>query len=352
MDLDDLTIIESLDPQQMLVEIDSLPDQLEGAWNLGAELPLPFKGDFKQIVISGMGGSAIGADLMAAYSSPLCHVPIIVWRDYGLPTFAKGPDTLLVAASHSGNTEETLSAFNRGVESGTMILAITTGGELAKQAENKGYPLWDFEHHGQPRAAVGYSFGLLLAAIARLGLIPDPSEEVQNTVKEMHDQARGINARIPTVNNPAKRMAGQLIDRIPLIIGADLLAPVARRWRTQISELAKAVAQFEEIPEADHNMLAGIQNPEQLFGSSMVVFLSASMNHPRNLLRLEKTREMMMVGGFNTDMIPAPGSNRLSQQWTSLHFGDYVAFYLAIAYGVDPTPVTMLQELKAIMKEH
>jgi glucose/mannose-6-phosphate isomerase len=352
MDLDDLTIIESLDPQQMLVEIDSLPDQLEGAWNLGTKLPLPFKGDFKQIVISGMGGSAIGADLMAAYSSPLCQIPIIVWRDYGLPTFAKGPDTLLVAASHSGNTEETLSAFDRGVESGTMILAITTGGELAKQAESKGYPVWYFEHHGQPRAAVGYSFGLLLAAIARLGLVPDPSEEVQNTVKEMHDQASEINARIPTVNNPAKRMAGQLIDRIPLVIGADLLAPVARRWRTQISELAKAVAQFEEIPEADHNMLAGIQNPEQLFGSSMVVFLSASMNHPRNLLRLEKTREMMMVAGFNTDMIPAHGSNRLSQQWTSLHFGDYVALYLAIAYGVDPTPVTMLQELKAIMKEH
>jgi glucose/mannose-6-phosphate isomerase len=352
MNLDDLTIIENLDPQKMLLEIDTLPDQLERAWKLGAELPLPLEEKIKQIVIAGMGGSAIGADLLVAYSAPLCPIPIIVWRDYGLPAFASGPDTLLIAASHSGNTEETLSAFDRAVENKTKILVISTGGELAQRAEKLGTPVWRFTHAGQPRAAVGFSFGLLLAAITRLKLIPDPSSNVRSAVKDMHEQAMGIKAQIPTVKNPAKRMAGQLIDRIPLIIGADLLAPVARRWRTQVSELAKAVAQFEEIPEADHNMLAGIQNPEQLFCNSMVVFLSASLNHPRNLLRLEKTREMMMVAGFNTDLIPAPGSNRLSQQWTSLHFGDYVAFYLAIAYGVDPTPVTMLQELKSIMKAH
>lgn len=352
MDLDDLNLIESLDPGGMLTEINDLPAQLEQAWEIGSDQALPDTDDFKQIIIAGMGGSAIGADLLAAYIAPFCPLPIVVWRDYGLPASASGRDTLLIAVSHSGNTEETLSAFESGIEAGSTILAISTGGELVRRAESRGCPSWRFDHDGQPRAAVGYSFGLLLAALSRLGLIPDPAAELHAATKEMTEQAASIQARVPSVQNPAKRMAGQLIDRFPLILGADFLAPVARRWRTQISELAKAVAQFEELPEADHNLLAGIQNPEGLFGSSMVVFLSAALNHPRNLLRLDKTREMMMVAGFNTDMIHAPGSTRLSQQWSALHFGDYVAFYLAIAYGVDPTPVSMLQELKAYMKEH
>lgn len=351
MNLDDPKLMESLDPENMLKEIDQLPDQLQRAWDLGSKLALPKSRNFKQIVMAGMGGSAIGADLLAAYAAPLCPIPITVWRDYQLPAFASGPETLLLISSHSGNTEEPLSSFDQGVENEATILVITTGGELAQRGETHGCPVWNFDHSGQPRAAVGFSFGLLLSLLSRLNLIPDPGSELQTALGEMREQQGCLASRIPTVKNPAKRMAGQFIDRFPTIIGADLLSPVARRWRTQISELAKAEAQFEEIPEADHNMLAGIQNPEGLFANSMVVFLRASFNHPRNGLRLDKTREMMMVAGFNTDMIPSFGTTRLSQQWTSLHFGDYAAYYLAIAYEVDPTPVAMLLELKAFMKE-
>jgi glucose/mannose-6-phosphate isomerase len=351
MNLDDLDHFESLDKGKMGQAIDGLPDQLLEAWKLGQERPLPQIERIDRVVIAGLGGSAIGADLLKAYCSSSAAVPIEVWRNYVLPAYATGPGTLVIASSHSGNTEETLSAFDRAQEGGATILAVTTNGELKRKAGEAKAGLWVFEHDGQPRAAVGFSFGLLLAAISRLGLIADPEAEVEDAVEEMKRQQKKLNARVPVTQNPAKRMAGQFIDRWPTIIGADHLAPVARRWRTQIAELAKAVAQFEELPEADHNMLAGVGAPESLFGHTMIVFLVAKDLHPRNIARSEITREVLMVEGFNTDDVMAEGDSRLAQQWTSLHYGDYVSYYLAMAYGVDPSPVHAIETLKQRLSE-
>ena len=180
----------------------------------------------------------------------------------------------------------------------------------------------------------------------RLGLIPDPEHEVEDAVDAMMAQKDRIDANSKVVENPAKRIAGQLMGRWPVILGAGLLDPVARRWRTQISELAKSVAQFESLPEADHNMVAGVNFPEELFGSTMILFLQSDAGHERNVLRVELTKEILMLEGFNTDFVYASGSTRLAHQWTTLHFGDYTAYYLAIAYGVDPTPVAAIEELK------
>lgn len=345
MILDNWQSFAEIDPSKMLDEIDRLPDQLEHAWELGRSFDLPRWKGIDAVVIAGLGGSAIGADLLQAFATPLSPVPIIVWRNYDLPAFV-GNKTLVIAASHSGNTEETLSAFDRAVSVGAKVMALSKGGELSKRAEKRSLPLLRFEHDGQPRAAIGFSFGLLLAAMSRLGLIPDPSEELLDAIAMMRARQPELQAQIPIVQNPAKRLAGQLIDRWPTVIGADILAPVARRWRTQISEIAKAVAQFEELPEADHNLVAGVSHPESLIAQTMVIFLRAASYHPRNLVRIDVTRRALMVEGFNTDVIEAQGETRLAQQWTTLHFGDYASYYLAMSYGVDPTPVPSIQELK------
>ncbi len=346
MNLDDTRRFAELDPAAMLASIDELPDQLEAAWASGGRLPLGEISGVRQVVLAGMGGSAIGADLLAAYAMPMATVPVTIWRNYELPAFAADERTLVVVSSHSGNTEESLSALEAARDCGTQVVAITTGGKLAEVAGTLGAPVWTFEHSGQPRAAVGWAFGLLLAMFTRLGLIPDPEEELNDAVQVMRGQQESIAAEIPVVHNPAKRMAGQLMDRWPTILGADFLEPVARRWRTQIAELAKAVAQYEALPEADHNMVAGVVNPESLFGSTMVVFLRGTLGHPRNLLRVDATRQILMVEGFNTDVMNAIGETRLAQQWSALHFGDYTSYYLAMAYGVDPTPVHAIEDLK------
>ncbi|HEY70348.1 MAG TPA: bifunctional phosphoglucose/phosphomannose isomerase [Anaerolineae bacterium] len=350
MDLDDGKRFRELDPQNMLGSIDVLPDQLHAAWSLGQSLPLPEMESVRQIVIAGVGGSAIGGDLVVAFAAPQVKIPICVWRDYGLPSYAAGPHTLVLVASHSGNTEETLESFEHALHAEAQVLAITTGGELSRRAQAADIPVWQFEHAGQPRAAIGFSAGLQLAALHRLGFLPDPASEIENAVASMRAQQEELRVEVPVVHNPAKRMAGQLIDRWPVFVGADLLAPVARRWRTQVAELAKAVAQFEVLPEADHNMLAGLVHPYPFFERIMMLFLRSEMNHPRNLLRIDSTRQTFMLEGFGTDIIEARGETRLAQQWTCLHFGDYLAYYLAMAYGIDPTPVQAIETLKDQLK--
>jgi len=337
------------DPQDMRGQIEALPEQLEAGWALGMRQPSPAGGKPALVILAGMGGSAIGADLVAAYAGSMLPVPLIVWRGYDLPACA-GPETLVVLSSHSGNTEETLSAYDAGRRASARLLAVTTGGELARRCDTSGIPVWRFEHHGQPRAAVGFSFALILAALHRLGLVSDAGGDIRLAAQAMRDQQQGLRPESAVTRNPAKRMAGQLLDRMPLIVGGGLLAPVARRWRTQIAELAKAVAQFEELPEADHNMVAGVGQPESLITRTMAVFLRAGLDSPHLAARVEATRQVLMVEGFNTDVIDAAGTTRLAQQWTCLHYGDYVAYYLAMAYGVDPTPVAAIEDLKARLR--
>lgn len=349
MILDNWESFSEIDTAGMYSEILGLPDQLLHAWEVGKRNPLPDWSGITRVVIAGMGGSAIGGDLLISYALPLASIPVVIWRNYDLPGFAVGENTLVICSSHSGNTEEVLSAFDSAVEADTRILAVTTGGELAIRAEEAGVHLWTFEHSGQPRAAVGYSFGLLLAAFSRLGFIPDPSKELREAVGLMKEKQVNLKMELPAANNPAKRLAGQLMGRWPSVVGADHLAPVARRWRTQINEIAKAVGQFDELPESDHNMVAGVEHPGDLFGTTMVVFLRGKKYHPRNLIRTDATKELLMVSGMNTDLVEARGETRLAEQWTTLHFGDYVAYYLAMAYQVDPSPVHTIQELKRVI---
>ena len=356
MNLDNLQSMHKLDPQNLLGEIDNLPDQLESAWQLGQTQPLPLADGFdpsrslRQVIISGMGGSAIGADLLAGYIASSCPIPVIVHRDYGLPAWACSPETLVIASSHSGNTEETLEVFNTALKNKCQVMAIATGGKLAERAAKAKISHWKFEHKGQPRAAVGFSFGLLLAVFSRMGLIPDPAVELAGAVVAMKIQQAALRADVLVTGNPAKRLAGQLVGRWVNVYGSGCLTPVARRWKGQINEIAKAGAGFEVLPEADHNALAGTVNPSDLLSRTMTLFLRAPSDHPRNRLRLDLTRQGFMVEGLNTDFYEAQGESPLAHIWTTLHFGDYTAYYLAMAYGADPTPVDALENFKAAMK--
>ncbi len=350
MNLDDLEYFIRIDKEDMLSEIDRLPDQLAAAFGHGLTQDLPGGWKIQRIVISGMGGSAIGADLLSAYVQENCTIPVIVHRDYGLPAYATGNETLVIASSHSGNTEETLDAFETALRNQCRIVVVSTGGELAIRAQKTNIPLWTFMHKGQPRAAVGFSFGLLLAMFARLRFITDPANDLADAVQTMRSFQQHLRPDILAVNNPAKRYAGQLMGRWVTVMGAGLLAPVARRWKGQINEVAKAGANFEFLPEADHNALAGTLHPEEVLNPHMMtLFLRAPSDHPRNRLRSDLTRKTYMLEGLNTDVIDARGKSPLAHIWSLITFGDFMAYYLAMAYGVDPTPVAALENLKKSM---
>ncbi len=335
-----------LDSQNMLGEMNGLPEQLQTAWQEAKGFKLRDYQGIKQIIVAGMGGSAIGADLVKSYIAPFSKVSLEIHRDYDLPAWADGPETLVIASSHSGNTEETRSAVEAALMRGCSLLCLTTGGKISELARQQNADLWIFNHKGQPRAAVGYSFALLLNILFRLGFIPDPEKELQDAVQEMKKQRELLAPELPDHQNPAKRQAGQMIDRWVSVFGADLLAPVARRWKGQISEIAKAWGQYEDLPEANHNTLAGVVNPEEVLTKTIALFLKSSHNHPRNQRRIELTKKNFMLEGISTDSITASGTSRLAQMWTLIQFGDYTAYYLAMAYDVDPTPVAAIENLK------
>ena len=349
MDLDNTAEFGRLDAQGMLTHIDGLPDQMEAAWELGQRLPLPEWHDIDRVLIAGMGGSAIGADLVCSYIASFCSLPVLVHRNYDLPGWISGERSLVIASSHSGNTEETLSAFNRARANGCRLVALTTGGALAQASQRAGTVLWQYHYRSQPRAAIGYNSVLLLSLLARLGFIPNQADALRLAIQTMRTQQEKLRASIPAARNPAKRMAGQLFGRWVTVFGADVLEPVARRWKGQINELAKAWGQFESLPEANHNTLAAVMNPPEALEHTMALFLRAPSYHPRNLLRSNLTKTTFMLEGINTDFIDAQGDIPLAQQWSALHFGDYTAYYLAMAYGVDPTPIEVIETLKVEM---
>lgn len=350
MNLDDLDLFKRLDASHMLGYIDALPDQLEQAWAHARTLDLPAGGPIQQVVIGGMGGSAISGDLLAALLADRCAVPISVVRGYDLPAHAAGSDTLVFGLSHSGNTEETEAAIGQALERGAQVIAITTGGRLGEMVRQGG-TVWHYEYPALPRASLGWLYGLLLGAAARLGLVEGLDEEIGEAVAVMRKYQEYWNVNMIAARNPAKRYAGQLVDCIPVIWGAGLLAPVARRWKTQINENSKSAAFFEELPELNHNTVVGIVAPDELLKKHkfQIIQLTSRHDHPRVALRHDLTHKMLLSEAIVTDPVKARGESRLAQQMSLVLFGDYVSYYLAMAYQVDPTPIEPIMRLKEMM---
>jgi glucose/mannose-6-phosphate isomerase len=343
MNLDDMTRFQELDPQAMHLQIAALPDQLEAAWALGQQLALPER-SYARIVIAGGDESAIIGEMLAALLAGSCEIPIFVNRGYDLPAFASGPDSLIVLIDQTGNTEEIFSVLEQAEVRGTARLALTSGGVLADYA---GAALWRYTHDGPARTAIGWQLGLLLALVYRLGLAADFAADVTETVALLRDERAAIGLESPPVQNPAKRLAGQMLDRIPLIYGAGIMIPVARRWKTQLNQTAKAPAFWDELPDMDYNTLSGLEGLPESTRLAVVCLASPRFDHPRVRLRQELTRRAFMMEGCVPDTFTARGESALAQVLHAVQFGDYVSYYLAIAREVDPMPTPLVDDLIA-----
>ena len=339
------------DPQDMNAAIEALGANLQSGWQLGLQMEVPGVGSLRQIVICGMGGSAIGGDFTTAYLANQLPIPAVAHRNYGLPAWATGPETLVICSSHSGNTEETLSAFNEALQRGCSLLSICTGGKLAELSKENGKPCWIFDHVGQPRTAIGWTVGLLLALFFRLDLIEDQALAVEESVSILADGITKLGKESPVSSNPAKRLAGQLLERNIVIYGAGEMDVIARRWKSEINELAKAWAAFEGIPEMNHNALAGLRHPESLYERTSAIFLRSDFDHERNQKRIEFSQHFFLEAGVAVDSVHARGEGKLAQMFSLLQFGDYVSYYLALAYGEDPTPIDTLIALKRLLAD-
>lgn len=342
IDLDDIGALKRNDPQGMGERIGELAWQCRQAWEIieGQRVPADYA-QADSVVILGLGGSAIGGDLVRSLVRDLCPVPIFVNREYDLPHFV-GRGTLVIACSYSGNTEETLAAFREASLRGAKLLALTTDGKLAQMAEN---PL-TFSYASQPRAALGFSLVMLLGILTKLGFVPDPTPDLEEAIEVVKGLGSKVREEISTSQNPAKRLALLLQGKLPVIYGAQHLAPVARRWKGQFNENGKCFAFFEVLPELHHNTVEAFPHPAELAEKGVILLLTSRLYHPRNILRFQVTEEMLERYGIPHWSMEAEGRNPLSQVLSTIHFGDYVSLYLAALRGVNPSSVETIAHLK------
>jgi len=343
--LDDPRAMALQDPQGMLEAIYGLPQQCRQAWQEAQTWDLPPWGPIDKIVVLGMGGSAIAADYVATL--PL-HGPLLTVRGYEMPTWLDHT-TLVVASSYSGQTEETLSAFRQALLAPVAKAVITTDGQLLDMARQHGVPAFLVKFRGQPRAALGYSLMPLLALASKVGMIAHIHEQVEEAISLMEEEAKALGPEV--AESPAKALARRLKGRLVVVYGAQHLAPVARRFKTQVNENAKAWAFWEELPEADHNAVLGYGLPTQVAGLTTVVMLRGQGMHPRILLRYHFTRRLLEEAGVDVQEIEAKGQSPLAQMLSSTLLLDYASCYLAFLNQVDPTSTYAIDRLKRWMSQ-
>jgi glucose/mannose-6-phosphate isomerase len=346
INLDDSAIYPKLDPEGMLARIKELPSQCRQAWESVMQFTLPDDyRDVNKVVVLGMGGSAIGADLVRTLVQAEAKVPVLVYRDYGLPAFVD-VNTLLIASSYSGNTEETLSAFEPALKLGVKKLAFTSGGKLAVMAQENRVPLFKIEYRAQPRAALGFSFIPTLGVMQKLGFIRDKSSDVAEAVRVLESLSAALDEKSPVKSNPAKQLAQKLFGRLPVVYGAGIAAEAAHRWKTQLNENSKAWSFYEVFPELNHNAAVGFPLPREVASKIRIVLLRSPTFNSRIKLRYDVTVELLKQAGVSTDFVDGQGKSQLAQMISLVSFGDYVSYYLALLYKVDPSPVKVISYLK------
>lgn len=335
----------------MLDHLRGFPEQCQRAWEkvLKFELPREYT-KISNVVILGMGGSAIGGDIVRRLAMAESKVPVWVHRDYGLPAFVDA-STLIIASSYSGNTEETLSAFTKSLGTRAKKLAITSGGKLKHLAEKEGIPAFIIDCQAPPRAAFPHSFVPLLGIFQKLGLLGDKSAALKEAVDVLKKLSGDLMETRPLASNRAKQLAARLRGHVAVIYGAEMLSEVAQRWKGEFNENSKAWAFFESFPELDHNAVVGYQFPLEVKERIVVLLLRSSSFNPRNLLRYDVTAELLAKAGIAYQFVEATGKSALAQVMSLVLLGDYASFYLAILNEVDPTSTDAIDSVKQYLAQ-
>jgi len=312
----------------MLELIKSFPNQIEEGYSLGEGVKL---GPFKNIIVTGMGGSGLPSYLLKAYLSS--NLLIFANRDYELPLIVD-KDWLVVAISYSGNTEETLAAFEDARKRKCPILGITSGGKLHGLCRKYNYPYVLIPGKFPPRAAVGYLLFPLLRVLAENKVISNPAKDVKAAASFLKKSK---------IENDAIKLASRLKGKIPLIYASEKFGVIAYRWKTQFNENAKIHAFSHTFSEMNHNEIEGF---ESKLGEFMPVFLEDDKDNKRILKRMRIIKKLLEEKGYESVEIKFKGNSLLEKMCWGMHLGDLTSYYLAKEYGVDPAKVDLIENLK------
>ncbi len=352
IDLDDINVFSEYDLEKMISHLDNFPELCREAWRKAMLMEFPSEyADVKRVMVLGMGGSAIGGDLVSRLIINEAKIPMSVNRSYNLPEYVDDK-TLIIACSYSGDTEETLSALSQAFDLNAKCIVISTGGKLKEIAEEKHLPLFCFDYDAQPRATLPFSFMAVFCTLQKLGIISDKSADIADMIKILEQLSKQVGTEIPIEKNQAKQLAEKLYGKFIFIYGSEITSEVGYRWKTQFNENSKNWAACESLSELNHNTIAGYQFPRD-FSNNVHIILLRSDKLPEPILkRYEATARVLEQHKLKHSIIGISGENILAQIMGLVLLGDYTSYYLGILNEVDPTPIETIEKLKHDLREN
>ncbi len=342
-------LIEKIDKENMRELLLKFSQQWEEAIALTEDISLAIdKSRVKTVCLAGMGGSAIGADLIRTYSYNKCRLPVQVVRHYDIPEWVD-ENTLFITCSYSGNTEETLSALRQAQKKGVQIIAVTSGGELLVEASDKDFDYVKIPGGLPPRAALGYSFVPLYRIFQELGFIEQGNEALRDTGRFLREQGEILS---DLRESEAVSIAEEIADTLPVIYSdATLMEPVNLRWRGQFEENSKTLAYGNLLPEMNHNEIVGWEKIAHLTGRLSVLMLFNESDHKKVRQRMNIIEELIGDHAASIQVLRTRGEHQLTRMFSLIQLGDWVSYYLAIMNEADPTPVAKIDLLKSKLAE-
>jgi len=338
-----------IDSQDMFGAIYRFADQIKEAITIGEQINL--KNDYsscKNIVVAGMGGSAIGGDIVKNIVQYELKIPFYVSRNYTLPNWVDDK-TLVICSSYSGNTEESLSAYDDAINKGAMICGISTGGQLSQNIQTKEYDLVTIPGGLQPRAALAYSFVPMLYLLSKIGLISNATIDALTKATKLLEEKREIYS-VGDASNPIFKLAKDIYGMIPIIYGiTDSTGVVALRWKGQLCENSKMLAYHNEIPEMNHNEIVGWGNNPDLLSELSVIWLKDKNDNDRLRARQNITKSLLDDMNIMQHEVDADGANNLERLLGLVNYGDWLSYWCAILHNTDPSPVEKIDKLKKVL---
>lgn len=344
--LDNLEKIKEIDQENLASLMEDIPKQLKIVWQKQEKIKLPssFK-KIKNIVFSGMGCDRVTSELVKKILSFESFLPVEVISDYQIPKYVN-KDTLVVFLSYSGNTLEVLSMLKSAQKKKAKIFIISGGGKLNEIIKSRRLPNFQFKGAGPSRANLGYLIGLLIILCSKLKLTKIKKRDFNSLVNFLEGFTELVKMSQKTEKNVAKYLAYQIFDRLPFIVGAEHLVPVAQRWKKEINENAKTFAFAEEMPEFFHNTIVGIEFPFQIRDGIFFLFLESSFYEDKIKKALSIFKKILQDERISFETVSPLGKDRLTEAMTMVLLGDWLSFYLAILNQINPTPVELINYLR------
>ncbi len=352
--LDSREEIKKLDKSNVLGSIEALPDQIQDAWNKASQVQLPPEySQVKNIVVVGMGGSALSTHVIKHLYKRELKLPLEVYNHYQLPAYVN-QDTLVILFSYSGNTEEVLAAATEAITKTNKIIVITAGGKLQAFAQRHQLPIYliepTYNPSNQPRMAIGYTVTGQLALFNTLGFINLKSADISQLV----DQLKATSSKLAPESkdqNTAKYLAYASFQKIVALVSAEHLRGAVHVFNNQINENAKNLTIELVLPEINHHYMEALPFPKQTKENVIFIFFQSQLYHPRVQARVPLTHQIVEKESYPSEMVTATAPTKLEQVFEIIQLGTYTNFYLAMLNGIDPAPIPNVDYFKAQLKK-